>query len=107
MIPDSVFVVDHSRADHARVGDGATYKAHKGRSRKVADAVLADAADTDADIFVTEDVRARKWYDKLRGENRALDYSAFRGSVLGLVERKLGDTDQLFTCDADSKDERC
>ena len=32
VIPDSVFVLDHSRLDHARLGDGEVFTAQRGES---------------------------------------------------------------------------
>lgn len=81
---DSVFVLDHSRLNGARLGDGATFAAHRGASQQTSDAIIVDAADTDADIFVSEDRRARERYAKLRDRGRALDYARFRSEVLGL-----------------------
>lgn len=84
LIADAVFIVGHSRLDAARLGDGATYSAHLGGSRQIPDAVIVDAADNGADVFVSEDRRARERYAKLRDTGRALDYSRFREEVLGL-----------------------
>lgn len=83
-IPDSVFVLDHSHLGSARLGDGEVFTAHRGESRQVADAVIVDAADTDADVFVSEDRRARERYANLRGRGRALGYARFRAEVLDL-----------------------
>lgn len=44
----------------ARVGPGALYRAHLGTSKKHDDALIADAADYDADYLVSEDRRLRK-----------------------------------------------
>jgi hypothetical protein len=83
-ITDSVFIFDHSRLDSARLGDGEIFAAHRGKSQQIADAVLVDAADTDADIFVSEDRRARKHYAELRDAGRSLNYARFRAEILGL-----------------------
>lgn len=81
---DSVFVAGHSRAGRSRVSDGGIYSAHKGESRQVADAMLADFASKDADIFVTEDRRARKRYLELVPRGEALTYDEFVRKVLAL-----------------------
>jgi hypothetical protein len=44
----------------ARVGPGTLYRAHLGTSNKHDDAVIADAADYDADYLVSEDRRLRR-----------------------------------------------
>jgi hypothetical protein len=77
VIPDSVFVLDHSRLGFARLGEGDVFSAHRGESRQISDAVIVDAADNDADIFVSEDRRARGRYQNLRGGARSLDYERF------------------------------
>lgn len=84
LISDSVFVLDHSRLDFARLGDGTMFTAHRGASQQISDAVIVDVADTDADVFVSEDQRARNRYAKLREAKRALDYVRFRQDILGL-----------------------
>jgi predicted nucleic acid-binding protein len=84
VIKDSVFVLDHSRLGFARLGGGSVFAAHRGASKQISDAVIVDAADNDADIFVSEDRRARERYAKLRDRGRALSYPQFRGDILGL-----------------------
>lgn len=84
VIADSVFVLDHSRLDFARLGDGDMFTAHRGASKQISDAIIVDAADNDADVFVSEDRRARERYAKLRDRGRALDYARFRVEILGL-----------------------
>lgn len=84
VIADSVFVLDHSRLDFARLGEGDVFTAHRGTSQQISDAVIVDAADSDADLFVSEDRRARERYAKLRDPTRALDYLRFRSEILGL-----------------------
>jgi hypothetical protein len=82
---DSVFVLDHSRLGFARLGDGEIFSAHRGDSKKVSDAVIVDAADSDADVFVSEDRRARDRYAMLRDWSKSLDYKRFRNEILGLA----------------------
>jgi hypothetical protein len=84
VIPDSVFVLDHSRLGFARLGEGDVFTAHRGESQQISDAVIVDSADYDADLFVSEDRRARERYAKLRNRGRALDYARFRTEVLTL-----------------------
>jgi hypothetical protein len=84
VIVDSVFVLDHSRLDSARLGEGDVFTAHRGKSRQISDAVIVDAADSDADLFVSEDRRARERYSKLSDPSRALNYFRFRSEILRL-----------------------
>jgi hypothetical protein len=44
----------------SRIGPGILYRAHLGTSKKHDDALIADAADYDADYLVSEDRRLRK-----------------------------------------------
>ena len=81
---DSVFVWDHSHWDEARLGDGTAYNLHKGNSKKVADAVFAECAITDADLFVTNDKRARKRAKDIGYDCFSLSYEEFRAQVLKL-----------------------
>lgn len=85
LLPDSVFVLDHCLLGLARLGSGETYTSHKGDSKQISDAVIVDCADTDADVFVSQDRRARERYAGIRDRGRALDYSRFRADVLRLV----------------------
>jgi hypothetical protein len=84
-LPDSVFVIGHSGIGCARLGSGKTYTSHKGASQQVSDAVIVDCADTDADVFVSQDRRARERYARIRDRGRALDYARFRADVLLLT----------------------
>ncbi len=81
---DCVCVVGHSRVGAGRVGDGQVYSAHKGGSKQVADAVLADFASMDADVFVTNDKRARTRYRKGARRGLAMTYDEFVMEVLGV-----------------------
>jgi len=49
---------------------------------QTSDAVIVDAADNDADVFVSEDRRARERYATLRDRSRSLDYARFRAEFL-------------------------
>jgi hypothetical protein len=83
-VADTVFILDHSRLDEARLGDGETYTAHLGTSRKVADAVLADTAELNADGFVSEDGRARRGLARAGKKCEAMTFAEFRARILGL-----------------------
>ncbi len=84
VIADSMFVLAHSKLDFARLGNGEMFTAHRGSSQQITDAVIVDAADTDADVFVSEDRRARQRYARLRDHSRSLEYARFRREILGL-----------------------
>lgn len=81
---DSVTVLGHSRLGTSRLGEGEIYTAHRGQSRQVSDAVIADAAHTEAAIFVSDDNRARKRYAKLTDGSKSLTYAQFRANILGI-----------------------
>jgi hypothetical protein len=85
VIPDSVSVLGHWRLGFARLGDGEIFTSHLGKSQQVSDAVIVDAADIDADAFVSEDRRARERYaTTLRDRGRSLDSARFRAEILRL-----------------------
>jgi predicted nucleic acid-binding protein len=56
---DAIAVIGHSRIGHARIGRNDIYDRHRGQSRQVPDAVIAESAERYADIFVSDDVRCR------------------------------------------------
>ena len=65
IIGDSVFILDYSHLDCDRLGNGNTYNKHKGNSTKIKDAIIADTANRDADIFVSDDKRCRERLKKM------------------------------------------
>lgn len=65
-IPEAAFIVGHVRVGEFRIGSGEVYTAHKGDSQQIADAMIAEAAHTDATIFVSDDNRCR---DRLRSQS--------------------------------------
>lgn len=94
IVSDSVFVLDHSVLNHARLGEGEIYREHLGESKQRNDAIIVDAADSDADIFVSEDRRARKRYAAIRGSEKSLDFSAFCIKFLGLEIKATDPTEE-------------
>ena len=56
---ESVAVLGYWRLGSARLGGGATYTEHRGESGNIKDAIIADSANSLADIFVSEDKRCR------------------------------------------------
>lgn len=77
-IGDSVFIADRSPVDSARLGSGIVFKKHLGSSSKISDAVIADTADTDATIFVSNDNRCRKRLSKISNGCTAHNFTMFK-----------------------------
>lgn len=76
---ESVIVWGHWRWGMARWGKGAVYTQHRGDSKKIPDAIIADSADSLADILVSDDRRCRNRLADISTRCRALDYSEFQG----------------------------
>ena len=62
---DGIGVIDHSRIGHARIGRNDIYDRHRGKSRQVPDAVIAESAERYADVFVSDDQRCRRYLHKV------------------------------------------
>ncbi len=75
---ESVAVVNHWRVGEAALGDGQVFAAHRGESKKVADAIIADSANTYADTLVPGDERLRKRFTRISRRCAALDFDEFR-----------------------------
>ena len=84
IVSDSLFVLDHSRLNHARLGEGNVYREHLGESTSRNDAIIVDTTDTDAAFFVSEDIRARTRYAALRGSEKSMGFDEFCKRFLGL-----------------------
>lgn len=78
---DSVTVYDHTKYDEGCYGDGDIYECHKGNSTKIKDAIIVDFAVNKADIFVSEDKRARKRLLKMGVEIQVYDYNEFKNLI--------------------------
>lgn len=83
LIGDAVFLADYSLTDCDRVGDGIIYKQHKGNSQKIKDAVIADTANADCNVFVSEDGRCR---NRLKQLSKLCQCFSFDGFKLWLRE---------------------
>ena len=94
IVSDSVFVLDHSVLNHARLGEGEIYREHLGESKQRNDAIIVDAADSDADISVSEDKRARTRYASLRGTEKSMDFDEFCKRFLGLEIKTTDPTEE-------------
>ncbi len=81
---DSVCVVGHSPIGTARPGSGDVYNAHRGGSRHVKDAIIADAADDLAHVLVTDDRRFRVRLSQIRTKCQVMDYEQFRNWLFAL-----------------------
>lgn len=76
-ITDSTFILDHSRLDFARLGSGDIYEKHKGESNKISDAIIADTAVSDADIFASNDKRCRNRLGNMPSSCTVYDFNDF------------------------------
>jgi|SRR5450756_1453993 len=80
--PEAVFVLGMARLGMARLGTGEVFTAHRGESAKTKDAIIAESADSLAEIFVSEDRRCRTRLARISSRCRALTYSEFREWLL-------------------------
>jgi hypothetical protein len=74
---ESVCVLGFALVGAARLGDAQVFTKHLGNSRKTADAIIADSADTFADVFVSDDDRCRRRVASFSSRCVALDYQEF------------------------------
>jgi hypothetical protein len=84
VVLDGVTVLGHSRLGESRLGDGVVFGSHRGQSHQVADAVIVDTAHSCADLYVSEDRRARTRYATISDGSRSLTYAEFRVRILDL-----------------------
>jgi hypothetical protein len=63
---------------NSRLGSGLLYRAHLGTSKKHEDALIADAADYDADYLVSEDRRLRKRMNEYAARCKAVSFSEWK-----------------------------
>lgn len=75
---DSVFVLGYTKFGSGRLGNGEIFASHKGNSTKVKDAIIVDFAVKEADIFVSEDKRARKRLINMNVNIKVYDYNDFK-----------------------------
>lgn len=75
---DAVFIVGYSKLGSARLGGGEIYTAHRGQSQKVKDAVIADTANSDCNVFVSEDNRCRNRLRELTDKCSCFSYDEFK-----------------------------
>ena len=83
-VTDSVFVLGHTPLGEGSLGSGEVFNRHRGESKKISDAVIADTAATDADVFVSNDKRARSRLKKIKPSCQAYDFDEFRTYLSGI-----------------------
>src|SRR5665213_2865173 len=75
---ESVFVWGHARWGMARYSEGQTYTEHRGQSNKIVDAIIADSANSLADVLVSDDRRCRTRLASLGGQCSVMNFEQFR-----------------------------
>lgn len=75
--PESVTVLDYGHRGMTALGDGEVYTAHRGASKKIPDAIIADSANSLADLLVSEDRRCRERLKSITTRCKGLDYGEF------------------------------
>jgi hypothetical protein len=75
--PESVTVVGYAVVGMTRVGDGQVFTAHRGDSKKTPDAIIADSANSLANLMVSKDRRSRERLKTISTHCKALDYHEF------------------------------
>lgn len=89
--PESVVVLRYARLGMIRLGNGEVFTTHRGESTKTKDAIMADSANSLADIFVSEDRRCRNRLSQVSTKCCGLSWLEFRqwlfsrGSIRGLT----------------------
>lgn len=76
-ITDAVFILGQSRLGEARLGDGRVYQQHKGDSQQLKDAIIADTANLEATMFVSQDNRNRSRLRNLSKSCKSLTFDEF------------------------------
>lgn len=75
---ENVTVLGYAKLGMTKLGNGEVYGEHRGESKKIPDAIIADSADALADVLVSEDRRCRERLKKISTRCTALDYEQFR-----------------------------
>lgn len=82
---DGMTILGHSRLGYSRLSDGKIYKQHLGNSNSIKDAIIAETADTNCDIFVSEDKRCIKRLKKISKECQCMAYDNFKEWLRSVV----------------------
>jgi len=77
-IPESVFLLDECYLDDAMFGEGNVFEQHKGTSMQFKDALIADVADSDCDLLITDDKRCKKRLNEFSQKCRAMSFIEFK-----------------------------
>jgi hypothetical protein len=75
---ESVTVLGYAPLGMTELGDGEVYAEHRGESKKIPDAIIADSAHVLADILVSEDRRCRERLKRIGTRCSGMDYEKFR-----------------------------
>ena len=70
------------------IGSGNIFDAHKGNSNKINDALIADAADRDADYLISDDKRLRKRLFEVSKLCKPLSFGEFLKMLKKLKEKQ-------------------
>lgn len=84
---ESVAVLGHWRAGQAHLGEGRTFTEHRGTSTKTRDAIIADSADTFADILVSDDRRCARRLASISSRCKAMNFQEFQAILETNEER--------------------
>jgi hypothetical protein len=87
-LPESVFLLDYAYMDEDKLGAGKVYEQHKGISNQFKDALIADLADNDCNLVVTEDERCRRLLNKISRSCKAISFSEFHPMLNDLYTGK-------------------
>lgn len=77
-IPEGVAVVGYAIVGLARPSEGVVYNAHRGDSKKAKDAIIAETADSDCDLLVSEDNRCRTRLNTHAKKCKAVNFQYFK-----------------------------
>lgn len=82
---ESVVVSGHAFLGHGFLRKGEIYSKHRGDSeQEVPDAILAESANVYADVFVSEEKRARNRLSKFSVRCKGMTFTEFSSEILGL-----------------------
>jgi hypothetical protein len=76
-ITEAAIIFGHTKFGLMRFGEGKMYEEHRGRSKQIKDAIIAEAAELGCNIFVSEDKRCRKRLKELGNNCHCFSYSEF------------------------------
>lgn len=74
---ENLTVLNYAPLGMTGLGEGVVYDEHRGESKKIPNAIIADSANALADILVLEDRRCRERLKKISARCTSLDYEQF------------------------------